>query len=681
MNRLRLHSILMAIVALIVAPLAGGELCAQSKRMALIEEVSNASCLPCALENPVFERFVATPEQAQAAITIVYHGNWPGRDTMNARAPEMNGARVGYYGITGAPRVVVNGAEPKGSSRFWRSGAPADVVALDSAIDVVRETISPVTIRIDQRRRNDSIVATVDVGSMEAVAGRQLRIVLVEREHYYPTPQAGSNGEEHFLYIARAMLPSPLGTPIDIPAGGMQRIVVTAPIDPAWDAEGTYVVAFLQNDTTREVVQAATSRGSAMLASNDPAALRVSDPTPATWKFTATGNDTNRYRVEIESDIPPLWELSVRIEGMPATNGAMIMIAAGDSIDLDATMIPNAMNAGRGRFRVTLRGERGAIAYREGRLYAGRIDLLALRRENSDLSIESLYQPGLRLSPISWAMVEPEDEHLLETDSAEILAFLVGSRALDSADIALLKGYIEGGGRLLIIGSEVAWGLAAPENSEETFPRDQRFLEGILHARYIAGTNSTSAVNGVPGDPVGSGISLRLRDENEMRTTPDRITPIRPARTVLNYGANRTDAAAVRYADDSTRVLFFSVGFEAIADSAVRSDLVERGIRWLLDTDLTLGVPAPAVAERSVGAPAPNPAADRSAIPLLLTSSASVRLRVADMLGRNVVAPRDERLPAGSHMLVIDTGKLPSGIYLVLVDIDGVQVARKLEVR
>jgi hypothetical protein len=405
------------------------------------------------------------------------------------------------------------------------------------------------------------------------------------------------------------------------------------------------------------------------------------DATPTTWTLAASSSDTNRYRVEIESDMPPLWELSIRIEGADVRNGDMITITPDDTIRLDARMVPNALNAGRGRFRVTLRGERGAIAYREGRVYAGRIDLLALRRENVDLRIESLYRPGLLRSPISWAIVEPEDEPLLDLDSARILTFLVGSRALDSADLGLLKSYLHGGGRLFIIGSEIAWGLAAPENNEEIFPRDQLFLEQSLHARYVSGSNSTSAVNGVPGDPVGSGMSLRLREETEMRTTPDRITPIRPARTVLGYGSNRTDAAAVRYADDTSRVLFFSVGFEAIADSAIRSELMERGIRWLLDSDLTLGVPARSIAERSIGMPAPNPTSGRAVLPLTLASAATVRLRVVDMLGETLIAPYDQRLPAGEHGLAIDTGDLPAGVYLVMVEIDGVSVMRKIVVQ
>jgi hypothetical protein len=64
-----------------------------------------------------------------------------------------------------------------------------------------------------------------------------------------------------------------------------------------------------------------------------------------------------------------------------------------------------------------------------------------------------------------------------------------------------------------------------------------------------------------------------------------------------------------------------------------------------------------------------------------LTSPADVRLHVSDMIGRSVLAPYGEHLLPGGHTLEIAAGALAPGIYLIVVEVDGIRAVRRMVVR
>ena len=81
---------------------------AQHQRRVLIEEFTNASCPPCASQNPGFNAVVEA--NIQYLTPIKYQTNWPGFDPMNVQTQTDVAPRVTYYGVTGVPNGRQNGS-------------------------------------------------------------------------------------------------------------------------------------------------------------------------------------------------------------------------------------------------------------------------------------------------------------------------------------------------------------------------------------------------------------------------------------------------------------------------------------------------------------------------------------------------------------------------------------------
>src|ERR1035437_2179900 len=94
----------------------------QSQRFVMFEEFTNASCGPCASQNPAFDALLNS--NTSKCTSIKYHTNWPGVDPMNAQNPTDAGARVTYYQVTGVPYACMDGSPITGSNYV---GAPANL--------------------------------------------------------------------------------------------------------------------------------------------------------------------------------------------------------------------------------------------------------------------------------------------------------------------------------------------------------------------------------------------------------------------------------------------------------------------------------------------------------------------------------------------------------------------------
>jgi len=94
-------------ILILAAMLTGfsNHLFAQARRFPLIEHFTQASCSPCAQQNPFLQ---AVLDVNRGAVNhIAYHTSWPGVDPMNAYNPTEVADRVSYYGVNGVPDCSV----------------------------------------------------------------------------------------------------------------------------------------------------------------------------------------------------------------------------------------------------------------------------------------------------------------------------------------------------------------------------------------------------------------------------------------------------------------------------------------------------------------------------------------------------------------------------------------------
>ena len=88
---------------------------------------------------------------------------------------------------------------------------------------------------------------------------------------------------------------------------------------------------------------------------------------------------------------------------------------------------------------------------------------------------------------------------------------------------------------------------------------------------------------------------------------------------------------------------------------------------FVLDGVVAIEGETPVASGLRLSPPFPNPAQGESAVRLDVGAAQAIRIEVFDLLGRRVRTVYDGVLAAGSHRVLIPTGGLPSGVYVVRV--------------
>lgn len=233
-------------------------LAAQTQRLVLIEEGTNASCGPCASQNPAFDALL---NQNRDKITAIkYHWYFPGYDPMHNHNVGENNARIAFYGINGVPTAVIDGVIPSGGG-FGYPGAPSGFT--QGLINQYYAVPSPFEIDIyhSLSPASDSIHVVMRITAAQAVTGNyRAHIAVIEKTITFATPP-GTNGEKVFHDVMKKMLPNHLGTAIPTvwEAGDYIIIRESWKLANVYDLNELGVVGFIQQNTTKSVQQAGNS--------------------------------------------------------------------------------------------------------------------------------------------------------------------------------------------------------------------------------------------------------------------------------------------------------------------------------------------------------------------------------------------------------------------------------------
>lgn len=112
----------------------------QARRFVLIEHFTQASCAPCAQQNPFLQ---AVLDANRGSVHhIAYHTSWPGVDPMNAYNPTEVAARVSYYGVNAVPDCLMEGD--------LYHGGPAGIT--QNMLNDVSTDPSPVRVAVSKTR-------------------------------------------------------------------------------------------------------------------------------------------------------------------------------------------------------------------------------------------------------------------------------------------------------------------------------------------------------------------------------------------------------------------------------------------------------------------------------------------------------------------------------------------------
>lgn len=224
---------------------------AQNERVLLLESFTNTGCGPCAMYNPAMDALIAANSDKVAAIK--YHVNWPSAaDPMYLHNTVENGARTSYYGVNSVPHVVIDG------NRF--SDNPANIN--QSIIDQLQAIESPLEMRLSYEVDETANMITVHVMGRvsQTLSGTsKLYVGVIEREiHFSSSP--GPNGERDFYSVMKKLLPSSSGYLLgNLEMGDYFAFTFSWPLANIYDMSQLDAIAWVQNQTTKEVYQACKS--------------------------------------------------------------------------------------------------------------------------------------------------------------------------------------------------------------------------------------------------------------------------------------------------------------------------------------------------------------------------------------------------------------------------------------
>lgn len=237
------------ILSLFILFIFNSNLISQAQRKVLFEEATNASCGPCASGNPQLKMFLDThPDETTA---IKYHTSFPGYDPMYFANPvQSDGRTQHYYSMNATPYCNADGVI---DNIF-----PFTIAGFTAALNQRLAVPAPLTLSVtDIRIPGDSIKSTINIEifSNLPAGDYRLRVMAVEGRIVYSTPP-GTNGEYIFEEVFRHAYPDDDGTSIQTSAGSYQ-FTFTYKRDTAWADTSVYTVAFVQNDSNKEVLNSA----------------------------------------------------------------------------------------------------------------------------------------------------------------------------------------------------------------------------------------------------------------------------------------------------------------------------------------------------------------------------------------------------------------------------------------
>ncbi|MGB9771626.1 MAG: choice-of-anchor D domain-containing protein [Candidatus Kapaibacteriota bacterium] len=584
---------------------------ADSPRKVLIEEATNTSCGPCSAQNPTFQAFIKN--NFSDVIPLIYHAWWPGSDDpMYQENTAMNTARIQYYGIDqqGVPNVRVNGKVASPPTGNWYAGAAADTVAIKNEVDKYRGTSSPVTLQVAETRNGSQCTVNVTVNTTQSLVGKKLRVAVVEYYISYDSPP-GSNGEKEFFWVARTMLPDANGTTLNLNAGSNQTFTFNYSIRATWKASQIYVIAFVQDDQTKEVLQAAQNLKVAKVnvtADNPFLTIPRNGQLQYTFNVTNPSNELMRVNVNVNSAtsyIPSGWQATLNSTQLVLqpnqTQQVKLTIKSGIKAEFSIVGVNFTPNV-----QTPYEISSGYIyILTEDTKYA----FYALTNSPSPyfayqgmLNI-SKYANDAALLPFALDIL---NNYPLKNFDLAVLGFsywvrgVLGGYYVESSPLFASLNAMISSGKSILLTSEVDLSFSLGQQGSQTardFYSNKLFINPTQNPVLRVTVNSSGQITaansypakGVSGDPIGNGVDLTMNQYNPnshpyyiVFTDILGITNTNNTKPFLYYDNNTSAVGGVRVTNGDARIVYLTSGFEAIADPTRRNGFIAKIVDWLL---------------------------------------------------------------------------------------------------
>jgi hypothetical protein len=218
-------------------------------RTVLLEDFANVSCVPCVTSNRILESLEKNSFASNKLKIIKFATNFPSPvDPFYLTAKPFCDFRMSFYNIMFAPTIIIDGL---------MRPTPSDSNQIKSGINQKLDLPSNFLIQLTQQKINNGLFIKLNISSNNIdttfLTNYFLRTAIVEKEIEFSSPP-GSSGEVKFYDVMRVLFPNNQGINLKELLGS-KTFSYTEVIDSSWNIDKLKAISFIQNNTTREVVQ------------------------------------------------------------------------------------------------------------------------------------------------------------------------------------------------------------------------------------------------------------------------------------------------------------------------------------------------------------------------------------------------------------------------------------------
>lgn len=391
-------------------------------------------------------------------------------------------------------------------------------------------------------------------------------------------------------HVNRAIVTNPISL------GGQGNSVVlggTFTIDPSWNQAELQVVAFVQMQD-KEVVQAGstyeqpTSSVRAMVPFSrvkiGPSTVPYESP-DFTIMNVGLADD---YSINVVVDLaPPGWEVSfIDSDGSTHNDSLNFGLSAEESTTFKTVAIPDV--PGYMRYHLEVTSPNLAKPLEIPFVYiTDDVDALLVDDDGGN-DYEDYFTAALDDAGITYGVWELSSAKLNQevASSIDLLIWNIGLGypSFDPEDRAFLEQHLDAGKSAFISGQDIGWDLCSGQ-SDNT---DIAFYQDYLHAKYISDDVNRYDIEGLNGDPVANGMTLRIAggDGANNQDYPSQIEALGNDSVEIFSYTGVDWGAGVRSIDSvsGARVVYLAFGFEAIDNATDRSTLLGAAMEWFAPT-------------------------------------------------------------------------------------------------
>jgi hypothetical protein len=666
---------------------------AQAPKFVLFEHFTQASCGPCAAQNPGFETNILNAN-SQTVRHIAYHTSWPGVDPMNAANATEVADRVTYYNVSGVPDVVLQGN--------YKQGGPASMTQAD--VDAQFSMGSPIKIEVtevDNGATRDVTVVVKTIGTAPTGTFKLYTAVVEDPIDYTTAP--GSNGELHFPNVFRKMYPSTAGENVTLaPVGGAVTFNYTYNVDPTWVAANVKVVSFLQETTSKEVLNVG-SVGDPMinytLSNPNNEVSNVAAGTATSFAFTSgnSGSASEDFVYTLTNDAPADWTSNFTIDGNSFGSTATVTSNAGSTANIVVNVTPGAT---RGVVTYTLTvssvsNPGSPVMSKKLYVISGVTDLIV----NNSGYVGDGATAG---SAANWGAVYTDalaaanntgyasTNDMVMQKAIDNLAFTGVNNvyynagwtfpALTDGVVLALQNFMDGGGNLFISGQDIGWEIADVATSGFITPAKTTFFSDYMHATYVAdGGTTNSTLTTVSTDPIFSGIASAPINNFYGGTYffPDQINAAdTAAKVIFKYGTSAR-VGGIRAQTANYKMVYICAGMEML-NNTNSNEILKRAHDWFYGYQGTASVKELESIQAGMGQNYPNPSNGLTSITFENIDQA-MNFELADVTGKLVYA---QQIAKGTNLIELSTTSFSAGKYVYrLIDAKGNSVSKSMIIK